>query len=56
MIVFDSDHLLHEHERPDMERNIRIVTRPDEKTQCTHIITLIIKVCGGTNIHSKQAH
>jgi len=51
-IVFDSGHLQHERERPDMERkylNSNKAQRIDPK------VTLIIsEMCGATNIQSNQ--
>jgi len=48
--LFDSGHLQHKDERPDMEK-IWIVTWPNEELEFT---TLISKMCDSTNI--KLAH
>jgi len=52
-IVFDSGHLQHECQRPDMERKYF----NSNKAQCIDpkLATIISGVCGGTNTLSNQA-
>jgi len=51
--VFDSGHLQHKGEKPDMERKYL----NSNKAQCINpqLTTIISEMCGGTNMQSNQA-